>query len=159
MTSGAAGHDLDLAGRARGPSDLYWLAMYFFELHEGDDDLFHDIILVRDEEIDAEEFFELVQVIRRQVQDDFADDTLVEAIAVVLQREYGFIAITDDRLTAAVNVSMVEKENFIADLDAEPRDDYDRDDEDDEDQEDDEDRDPDYLTVLADLRPDGSALN
>ena len=158
MTSGAAGHDLDLADRARGPPDLYWLAMYFFELHEGDDNLFHDVILVRDEEIDAEEFFELVQVIRRQIQDDFEDDTLVEAIAVVLQREYGFIAITDDRLTAAVSVSMVEKENFLADLDAEAlEDEYE--DEDDGDDEDDEDRDPDYLTVLADLKPDGSALN
>ncbi len=146
MISGAPGHI-----RLRTDRDLYWLAMYFFELHEGDDDLFHDILLVREEEIDPEEFFELVQVIRRRVQDDFVDDTLVEAIAAVLQREHGFIALTDDRLTAAVNVSMVEAENFLADLDAEDED-VDAGREDEEDEEDDEDGSADYLSILADYQ-------
>lgn len=88
--------------------------MYFYELHEGDEDLFHDILLVRDDEIEPETFFELVQDIRRRVQDDFEDDTLTEAIAAVLEREHGFVAVTDDRLTAAVNVSTEEADNFLA---------------------------------------------
>lgn len=111
--------------------------MYFYELHEGDDDLFHDLLLVRDEELEPDAFFELVQGIRRRVQDDFEDDTLIEAIAAVLQRDHEFIAITDDRLTAAVNVSRVEDENFLADLD-------------------DETEGADYRAVLAELDPDGS---
>jgi hypothetical protein len=111
--------------------------MYFYELHEGDDDLFHDILLVRDEELEPEAFYELVQGIRRRVQDDFEDDTLIEAIAAVLQRDHGFIAVTDDRLTAAVNVSTDESENFLADLG-------------------DETEGADYRGLLADFRPDSS---
>jgi hypothetical protein len=91
--------------------------MYFYELHEGDEDLFHDILLVREDALDPDDFFELVQGIRRRVQDDFEDDTLIEAIAGVLQRDHGFIAVTDDRLTAAVNVSTQETENVLAEID------------------------------------------
>ncbi len=91
--------------------------MHFYELHEGDDDVFADLLLAREEEMDAEEFFELVQSIRRRVVDSFEQDTLVEAIAEELELHYGFIAISDDRLTAAVNVSRDEEENFLADLD------------------------------------------
>jgi len=91
--------------------------MHFYELHEGDDDVFADLLLARDDEMDAEEFFELVQSIRRRVVDSFEQDTLVEAIADELELNYGFITITDERLTAAVNVSRDEEENFLADLD------------------------------------------
>ena len=45
--------------------------MHFYELHEGDDDVFADLLLARDEEMEPEEFFELVQSIRRRVLDDF----------------------------------------------------------------------------------------
>jgi hypothetical protein len=93
--------------------------MHFYELHEGDDDLFHDILLVREEELEPEMFLDLVQGIRRRIQDDFEDDTLVEAIAVVLERDHGFTALTDDRLTAAVNVSRIEEDNFLADIEDE----------------------------------------
>ena len=92
--------------------------MHFYELHEGDDDVFADLLLVRDEEMEPEEFFELVQSIRRRVIEGFEQSTLVEAIADELERDYGFIAVTDERLTAAVNVSRDEEENFLADLDA-----------------------------------------
>jgi hypothetical protein len=93
--------------------------MYFYELHEGDDDLFHDILLARDEEIDPDDFFELVQAARRRVQDSFEDDTLIEALAAELEREHGFIVITDDRLTAAVHVSTDEDENYLTELEGE----------------------------------------
>jgi hypothetical protein len=87
--------------------------VYFYELHEGDDDLYSDVLLARDEEIEPEDFFDLVQAIRRRVLDDFAEDTLIEAIAVELERNYGFVYVSDDRLSAAVNVSKDENENFL----------------------------------------------
>ncbi len=108
--------------------------MHFYELHEGDDDVFADLLLAREEEMEPEEFFDIVQSIRRRVVDAFEQHTLVEAIADELERDYGFIAITDDRLTAAVNVSREEDENFLADLDA-------------------PEETPDYVSILADLRP------
>lgn len=97
--------------------------MHFYELHEGDDDVFFDVLLFREEDMDAEEFYTLVQSIRRQVQDAFETDTMVEAIAEELEREHGFVYVSDDRLTAAVNVSKIEEDNFLADLDAEELDD------------------------------------
>jgi hypothetical protein len=80
----------------------------------------------------------VVQSIRRRVMDNYETKTLVEAIADELERDYGFIAVTDDRLTAAVNVSKDEEENFLADLDA-------------------PDEQVDYATILADLQVDGGS--
>ena len=114
--------------------------MHFYELHEGDDDVFADILLAREEEMDPEEFFDVVQSIRRRVVDSFEQDTLVEAIAEELELHYGFIADTDDRLTAAVNVSRDEDENFLADLDA-------------------PEEGTDYSTILADLQAGDPRLN
>jgi hypothetical protein len=123
--------------------------MYFYELHEGDDEVFSDALLVHDEQWEPEEFFELVQQTRRRIQDTFEHDTLVEAIAAELERTHGFTFASDDKLIAAVNVSRDDDENFLASLD----------DEDDED-EDDEDAnrlavhsDGDYRTVYADFDP------
>lgn len=114
--------------------------MHFYELHEGDDDVFADILLAREEEMDPEEFFDIVQSIRRRVVDSFEQDTLVEAIAAELELHYEFIAITDDRLTAAVNVSRDDEENFLADLDA-------------------PEEGTDYMTILADLQAGDPRLN
>jgi hypothetical protein len=114
--------------------------MHFYELHEGDNDVFADILLVREEEMDPEEFFDLVQSIRRRVIDSFEQDTLVEAIAEELEANYDFIAVSDDRLTATVNVSRDEDENFLADLDA-------------------PDESTDYRTILADLQAGDPRLN
>ena len=114
--------------------------MHFYELHEGDDEVFADLLLAREEEMEPEEFFDVVQSIRRRVVDNFETQTLVEAIADELEREYGFIAVTDERLTAAVNVSREEEENFLADLDA-PDDSMD------------------YASILADLQAEGGRPN
>ena len=111
--------------------------MYFYELHEGDDDLFADLLLAREDEMDPEEFFQTVQSIRERVLDSHRHDTLIEAIADELERDYGFIFISDDRLTAAVNVSRDPDENFLADLEGE-----------DVEQEQSE-SDDDFLTILA----------
>jgi hypothetical protein len=91
--------------------------VHFYELHEGDDDVFSDVLVATEDEYSPEDFFEVVQSVRRRVQDTFEDDTLVEAIAAELEREHGFIFVSDDRLTASVNVSRVEEDNFLAAID------------------------------------------
>lgn len=114
--------------------------MHFYELHEGEDDVFADMLLAREEEMDPEEFFDVVQSIRRRVVDAFEQGTLVVAIAEELELHYGFIAVTDDRLTAAVNVSREDDDNFLADLDA-------------------PEEGTDYSTILADLQAGDPRLN
>ncbi len=109
--------------------------MYFYELHEGDADVFSDVLLVHDEEIAPQDFFDMVQAIRHRIQDAFADDTLIEAIAAELEREHGFTYVSDGRLTAAVNVSTDEDDNFLADLESEL------------------DEDADFLTIDAEFDP------
>lgn len=99
--------------------------MFFYELREGDDDIFADVLLVSEEEMDADSFFELVQSIRRRIQDSFEQDTLIEAIAEELERDHGFIPISDERLTASVNVSKLEDENYLASIDSDDDDDPD----------------------------------
>jgi hypothetical protein len=93
--------------------------MFFYELREGDHDIFADLLLAREEEMDPESFFDLVQSIRLRVQDSFVQDTLIEAIAEELEHDHDFIAISDDRLSASVNVSKIEDDNYLADLDTE----------------------------------------
>jgi hypothetical protein len=87
--------------------------VHYYELHEGDDELYSDVLLAHEEEISPEEFFDLVQAVRGQVMAEFEEDTLIEAIAVELERSHGFVHISDERLTAAVNVSADEDENFL----------------------------------------------
>ena len=122
--------------------------MHFYELHEGDNDVFSDVLLAHEEEYEPDEFFELVQSIRRRIQDTFSHDTLVESIALELEREHGFVFVSDDRLTAAVNVSRDDEENFLVPTG--------RDDEDDADEPDDADEteDVDFITIKATLDPD-----
>jgi hypothetical protein len=119
--------------------------VYFYELHEGDEEIFSDVLLARDEEVDPDDFFELVDAVRRQVQDTYVDDTLIEAIAAELQREHGFIYISDERLTAAVNVSTVDEENFLVGIDT------------DEEFAEDE-RGADYRAVVAEFDPTGEQV-
>jgi len=114
--------------------------MHFYELHEGDGDVFADLTLAREDEMEPEEFFDIVQSIRRRIQDSYETQTLIEAIANELEADYEFIAITDERLTAAINVSKDDEENFLADLDA-PDDELD------------------YATILADLQAESRRPN
>lgn len=94
--------------------------MYFYELHEGDEEIFTDLLLVHDELMDPEDFFELVQVVREQVQPRFEEDSLIEAIAAELEREHGFTYVSDDKLAASVHVSPVDAENRLIGLDDGP---------------------------------------
>ena len=128
--------------------------MFFYELHEGDDEVYSDLIVVSESEWEPDEFFELVQRIRHDVQDTYEQDTLIEAIATVLERDYGFIFVSDDRLVAAVNVSRLESDNFIARLETDEDED-----EDDEAEEDGDERSVDFRTIVADFDPDRERLN
>ena len=131
--------------------------MFFYELHEGDDEVYSDVILYSDSEWEPDEFFDLVQSVRRRVQDSYTQDTLIEAIATVLEREHGFLFVSDDRLAAAVNVSRQEDDNFLAELDS------DLDDEDEDDDDDGEDQNgkdgADFVTIYADLDADPGRPN
>ncbi len=118
--------------------------MFFYELREGDDDIFADVLLVREEEMEADDFFELVQEIRRRVQDTFTQDTLIEAIAEELERDHAFIPISDDRLSASVNVSKLDDENYLASIDSDDDDDPDA---------------PDYRGIFLDLPREGFLPN
>ena len=109
--------------------------MHFYELQEGDGDVFADLMLAREDEMEADDFFALVQSIRRRIQDSHEGDTLIEAIAAELEEDHEFIFISDDRLTAAVNVSRVEDDNFLAELEPEIE------------------ESPDYASILVDVDP------
>ena len=131
--------------------------MFFFELHEGDNEVYSDVLVVSESEWEPQEFFELVQSIRRRIQDQYHQDTLAEAIAIELERDHGFIYVSDDQLAAAVNVSTEESENYLTQLEVDVADAAEDEDDDGEDEED-EDR-VDYRAILADFDPGGDRLN
>lgn len=119
--------------------------MFFYELHEGDDEVYSDVLVASESEWEPQEFFDLVQRIRHDVQHSYEQDTLIEAIAIVLERDYEFVYVSDDRLAAAVNVSTQDADNFLADLDA------------DDDEDDDEEAEvfkDEFRTIVADFDPD-----
>jgi hypothetical protein len=118
--------------------------VFFYELREGDDNIFADVLLVREEEMDADSFFELVQSIRRRIQDSFEQDTLIEAIAEELEHDYEFIPISDERLSASVNVSKQDDDNYLASIDSDDDDDPDS---------------PDYRGIFVDMPSDRARPN
>jgi len=120
--------------------------VFFYELHEGDEEVYSDVLVVSESEWEPQEFFDLVQRIRNDLH-EYSEDTLIEAIAAVLERDHGFVFVSDERLVAAVNVSTEDAGNFLADLDAG----YDDDDEDDDDDDEEDEPRGDYRTLLAEL--------
>ncbi len=141
--------------------------MFFYELREGDNEVFTEVYVVSESEWEPDEFFELVQSIRRRIQDTYAHDTLSEAIAVELEREHGFIYVSDDSIVASVNISLDDSENFLARTSVEMADADEDDDDDDDDEEgeddgglgdDDDDEDVDYKAVIVEFDP-GLRLN
>jgi hypothetical protein len=131
--------------------------VFFYELHEGDNEVYSDVLVVSESEWEADEFFELVQSIRRRIQDSFAHDTLAEAIAVELERDHGFIYVSDDQLVAAVNISTDEADNYLAELEVDLADA--ETDHDDEDPEQDLDEGKAFNTVIAEFDPGSGRLN
>jgi hypothetical protein len=118
--------------------------VYFYEIHEADDDLFTDALLAHDSEYDEQEFLELVLEARRAVLESFTEESLVEAIANHLQRTHGFIHVDDRQLRAAVRVSADEEETQITPVDELAASTAGREEED-------------FRTLLVDVEPDDAA--
>lgn len=87
--------------------------MYFYELHESDDELYSEVLLAHDAEYDEQELLELVLEARQAVLDSFQEDSLIEAVANELARRHGFVHVDDSQLRAAINVSVHEGETSI----------------------------------------------
>ena len=95
--------------------------VYFYELHEGDDELYADVLLAHDSEFDEEEFLALVIEAREAVLARYEEDTLSEAIANELERRHGFLTIDDSQLRVSVNVSVIEGETGVVSAEARSR--------------------------------------
>ncbi len=87
--------------------------LYFYELHEGEDDLFSDAILASEVEHTPAAFERLVRTARAAIVESFEEDTLVEAIARELERHHDFTYAGDDKLRASMNVGMADEEMFL----------------------------------------------
>ena len=118
---GAVGHASILRGLGSytpGPADTHdGAAVFFYELHEGDDEVFSDVLVVERIRMGAR------GVLRARPDDPPpgpgpATTTIpsIEAIAIELERDHGFIFVSDDSLVAAVNVSTRGSDNFLAEL-------------------------------------------
>lgn len=94
--------------------------VWFYELHESDDDIFSDVLLAHDVEYDEQELLELVLEARTAVLDSYTEDTLGEAIAGELSRRHGFLVVDDSQLRVAINVSANEGETAVAEVDQGP---------------------------------------
>ena len=87
--------------------------MYFYEIHEGDDELGTAVLLAHEQAFTPADFFELVKKARILLTDSFEEGTLCEAIANELERSGGFLHVTDDRLLASVNVGETEADTYL----------------------------------------------
>ena len=87
--------------------------MFFYEIHEGDDEIGTAVLVGHERRFEPADFFQLVKKVRAQVLDSYEEDTLSEAIAAELQRSHGFVYVTDDLLIASVNVDESEENTFL----------------------------------------------
>jgi hypothetical protein len=87
--------------------------MFFYEIHEGDEDLGTAVLVAHEERLEPIEFFALVKKARALLVDSFEEESLPEAIANELARTAGFIHVTDDLLVASVNVDVTEEGTFL----------------------------------------------
>ncbi|TMG53576.1 MAG: hypothetical protein E6H84_11350 [Chloroflexi bacterium] len=87
--------------------------MFFYEIHEGDEELGTAVLVAHERKFDPLEFFALVKKARTLLMDAFEENSLSEAIANELARAHGFIHVTDDLLVASVNVDETEEGTFL----------------------------------------------
>jgi hypothetical protein len=87
--------------------------MFFYEIHEGDEELGTAVLLAHERRIEPLEFFALVKKARVLLIDAFDEPSLSEAIANELARTQGFLHVTDDLLVASVNVDESEVGTFL----------------------------------------------
>lgn len=95
--------------------------MYFYEIHEGDDELGTAVLLAHEHAFSPTEFYELVKKARALLIGSFEEETLSEAIANELERSSGFLHVTDDRLLASVNIGETEADTFLVSADEQTR--------------------------------------
>ena len=87
--------------------------MYFYEIHEGDNELGSAVLLAHAEAFTPAEFFALVKKARALLRESHEEETLSEAIANELERSSGFLHVTDDSLLASVNVGETDEDTFL----------------------------------------------
>jgi hypothetical protein len=126
-------HDLRRRCSLTPPPTPPGATVYFYELHEGETDLFTDLLLVHDVDFDEDQFLDLVLEARAAVLESFREDTLVEAVAAELERRHGFTVVDDSRLRVSVNVSGHEGETALAGMESDRRGTHEAPEEDDED--------------------------
>ncbi|MFM8934522.1 MAG: hypothetical protein ACKOGF_01250 [Candidatus Limnocylindrus sp.] len=90
--------------------------MYFYELYEAEDELALGVTLAHDERISPRNFLAAVEEARSRVVESYTEETLVEAIAVELERSHGFYPALDRNLVAAVRASVEEGETALIPL-------------------------------------------
>lgn len=88
------------------------MAIYFYELHEGDGDLLGDAILISERAHSGEAFEQLVRTARAAVLDTFEEESLVEAVARELERSHGFIYVGDEKIRGAMSVGLEDEDTF-----------------------------------------------
>ena len=89
--------------------------VFFYEIHEGDEDLGTAVLLAHERRFDSVDFLALVKKARTLLVDSYEEESLSEAIANELARSQGFIHVTDDLLVASVNVDETEEGTFLVD--------------------------------------------
>lgn len=87
--------------------------MFFYEIHEADDDVTLGISLAHEERIAPHDFLAMVEEARGRIIESYEEDSLVEAIALELERRHGFYPAMDHRLQAAVRASVEEGETTL----------------------------------------------
>jgi hypothetical protein len=87
--------------------------VFFYEIHEGDEDLGSAVLLAHERRFEPVEFFALVKKARALLVDAYEEDSLAEAIANELARTAAFIHVTDALLVASVNVDVTEEGTFL----------------------------------------------
>ena len=87
--------------------------VFFYEIHEGDEELGTAVLLAHERRFDPVDFLALVKKARTLLLDSYEEDSLSEAIANELARTQGFIHVTDDLLIASVNVDETEEGTFL----------------------------------------------
>ena len=87
--------------------------MYFYEIHEGDEDLGTAVLVGHEDQMSPEDFLRLVKKARDLVKDAFEEPSLAEAIANELERAHSFTHVTDERLLASVNVGETDKDTYL----------------------------------------------
>jgi len=87
--------------------------VYFYEIHEGDDELGTAVLVAHEQAFSPADFFALVKKAKALLAGAYEEDALSEAIANELERSSGFLHVTDDRLLASVNVGETDEDTFL----------------------------------------------